>query len=156
MKPKLWLALLVALVLSIAALDSRAQMIVLDDPAEVSSENLILPSAARTTTTTSGTVSAQGRRCLFYILAVSSCGTCSVTPSLQAYDRGTDAWFNYQTAAAAVVAPGNYRYLVCAETAAITGAITQLTAAPPPPIFRVSVVANNANSGTYTVSGVAW
>lgn len=110
----------------------------------------LLTSAARTTTTDSPDQTNYNWRGLILNVNVTSAGTGSITPSIQVKDSISNTYKTIWTAAAALTANGNYVYALYpgAGAASFTEAVSILLSRT----WRVEVVANNANSVTYSVS----
>lgn len=116
----------------------------------------ILASAARTATTNSADQTNHNGRRLLLAVNVSNAGTGSITPSLQIKDSISGNYVTVWTAAAAVttVTTTTYYFADGAATAAGDSFTEVRSIGLASRDWRVVVTHNNANSITYSVSGV--
>lgn len=113
-----------------------------------SEEVVLLPSASRTTTQTSGDLqNLGGRSDLRVILDMTTVGTGSVTVTINGKDPASGKYFLI-LAGAAVTTNSTNTYKVGVNVAASANAIAQDYL---PPTFQIVVTANNANAATYSV-----
>lgn len=110
-------------------------------------ETTLLASAARTTTQTGADITNLSGNALMVVLDMTTVGTGSVTLTIEGKDSASG---KYRTllAGAAVTTNSTNLYKVGPTIAAAANAIGQDYL---PPVFRITVTANNANSATYSV-----
>jgi hypothetical protein len=112
----------------------------------------ILPSAARTTATVTDSFNNRGARgIILFFDSTAVTDTPTITPSLQAYDPQTAAWFTVWTAAAAIASAADTTYLL--YPGASGGNFTEVDGIPLPAIWRLSIAVLDADSITYSVTG---
>lgn len=111
----------------------------------------LLSSSARTATTNSTDQSNTNWRGFLLTVDVSSAGTGSITPSIQVKDSISSNYKTIWTAATPLTANGTYVYALSpgAASAASYTEIAQLLIGR---TWRLAMVANNANSVTYSAS----
>lgn len=116
---------------------------------------LIASGPFTTTQTGSPTVPNLNFRGVTVTVNVTSAGTGSITPQIQAQDPVSSTWYNLLGTVTAVTANGLYTYQLypgIASGVGVTGSgVTQSVNYALPRIWRVNVTANNANSMTYSV-----
>jgi hypothetical protein len=117
------------------------------------SDGSLIASAAYTTTQNSADQTNYNGRRLELFINVSSAGTGSVTPSLQVKDSISGNYFTVWTAAAPLTANGQYVYYF-ADGAAGSSCTETHGFGLPARSWRLVMTANNANSMTYSASGV--
>lgn len=112
----------------------------------------LLASAARTTAIQSDEVKNSGgyRGILLIIDATALAATPGVTPSIQAYDPTSNAWYTIWTAAAAIAATGDFTYLL--YPGASGGNVTEVDGIPVPYRWRLSMAVADADSLTYSAT----
>jgi hypothetical protein len=111
----------------------------------------VLSSAARTTTTNSGDQTNYNHRGMLLIVDVSSAGTGSISPSIQVKDSISSNYKTIWTATTALTANGTYVYALypgAASVASYAEAVQIIVGRT----WRLAMVANNANSVTYSAS----
>jgi hypothetical protein len=117
------------------------------------SESSVLDSGARTVTTTSGNQINTNSRCVTVFLNVTvASGTGGLTLRIVAVDPASGNSFFLNAAPTAVIATGQYAYVLGSGVTSSGGSIAQATAVPLPKTWRVSVVAGDSSSYTYSVS----
>lgn len=107
----------------------------------------LLSSEARTTTQTSDDITNPGFRSLIVTLDMTVVGTGSVTVSIQRKDS-TSGKYTTMLTGAAITTNSTNTYKISPNLAAVANSIAQDIM---PPVFRIVVTANNANSATYSV-----
>jgi len=111
----------------------------------------LLTSSARTTTTNSSDQTNYNWHGLLLTVDVTSAGTGSITPSIQIKDSISVNYKTIWTAAAALTTNGTYVYTLAVpkpDAASYTEVVGLLVGRT----WRLAMVANNANSVTYSVS----
>lgn len=111
----------------------------------------LLASSGRTVTTNSADIVNYNHRGMILTVDISNVGTGSITPSLQYKDSISGNYKTIWTAATPLIANGTYTYGIYPgelNTVSMTEVINALLTRT----FRLAVVANNANSVTYSVS----
>lgn len=117
-------------------------------PAYANEEVTLLASGARTTTQVSSNLFNNfGKASLIVVLDMTTVGTGSVTVLIEGKDSASGKYYTLLQGAAVTTNSTN-RYRVGPNVAASANAIAQDYI---PPIFRITVTANNANSATYSV-----
>lgn len=113
----------------------------------VNQEATLLASAARTTTQTGSDITNLSANALVVVLDMTVVGTGSVTVTIEGKDSASG---KYRTllAGSAVTTNTTNTYKVGPSVAAVANSIGQDYL---PPVFRITVTANNANSATYSV-----
>lgn len=113
----------------------------------VNQEATLLASAARTTTQTGSDITNLSANALVVVLDMTVVGTGSVTVTIEGKDSASG---KYRTllAGSAVTTNSTNTYKVGPTVAAAANSIAQDYL---PPVFRITVTANNANSATYSV-----
>lgn len=112
----------------------------------VSDGRSLLASAARTTTQTIADTPNLGHGGLHLIVDVTSAGTGSITPKIQGKDAN-GVYYDLLVGSAITTNGTNVLKLYPGITAVPNGAAADVL----PPVWRVVVTANNANSVTYSV-----
>lgn len=112
-----------------------------------------LSSGARTTTQTTAFANVNWRG-LYLVVNITSIGTGNITPKIIGTALFTSVDFDV-VVGNPLTANGTYVYLLYpgAGTTAAAG-ITQISQFPLPTDFKLSIVANNANSVTYSAMGI--
>lgn len=110
-------------------------------------EATLLASAARTTTQTGSDIQNPLGNALVVVLDMTTVGTGSVTVTIEGKDTASGKYYTLLTGAAVTTNSTN-RYRVGPTLAASANAIAQDYL---PPVFRITVTANNANTATYSV-----
>lgn len=108
----------------------------------------LLASSARTITTPSPDQTNSSGRGVIVVLDMSVVGTGSVTLSIQGKDSVSGNYYNLLTGAAVTTNSTNVYIVYPGVTVAANASVSSVL----PRTWRVNVVANNANSATYSVS----
>lgn len=110
----------------------------------------VLESAARTVETTSEAFSNLGARGILLVVNTPAvAATAEITPSIQAYDYTSGAWYTIWTAAAAISTETGSSYLL--YPGASGGNFVEVDGIPLPARWRLSVAVANAEEVTYSV-----
>jgi hypothetical protein len=112
----------------------------------------LLASAARTAAIQSEEIKNSGgyRGILLIIDATAITATPGITPSIQAYDPTSNAWYTIWTAAAAIAATGDFVYLL--YPGASGGNVTEVDGIPIPYRWRLSMAVTDTDSLTYSAA----
>jgi hypothetical protein len=113
----------------------------------VNTEATLLASAARTTTQTGSDISNPSGNALIVCLDMTVVGTGSVAVTIEGKDSASGKYRTLLAGANVTTNSTNY-YKVGPTVAASANLIAQDYL---PPVFRITVTANNANTATYSV-----
>lgn len=125
--------------------DAKADVVIVSGQA---SQQVLLASAARTTTQTVKVSSPLGLRCGHVIINVSAYTTGSLTPVIQGYDIAANAYYNILSGVA-ITAAGRTVLKVCPG---ITASANVSTADFLPLNWQLVITVGDASSITYSVS----
>jgi len=119
------------------------------------SGTVILPSAARTTTQTTGWfTSGSGVIIVADVTAITATPVLTIT--IEVYDQAQDAAILFQTLTSTLAAVAITRYGFWGSgTTTANAALTEFKAHPLPGFWRLVLTANDADSATYSVVGYA-
>lgn len=114
----------------------------------------VFPSAARTTTQTSGTLYSRNATYLVATMVSTAKGPApSLTMAIQAYDAPSATWISVLTSAAIVTAAPTTTRLTIGPAVPIVANVSQSSVLPD--MVRIVVTVSNSDSMTYSV-GLDW
>ena len=124
--------------------------------AQVNFGDIAVPSGSYTTTQNGPDHNnSNGWQHLVVTVNITAIGTGSITPTLQVKDLASGVYVTVATATAALIANATSAYYFGDSATIGASGWTQVFATGlPPGVWRVQIVANNANPVTYSVSEV--
>lgn len=151
------LRLLLTVALLLLAVQARAQLTFLDDPAITpgnDADRIILTQTSVTSGASSIDFTGGSLRVAVFKLDITLCTGCNVTLSIEAVDPDSTSYFSWY-APTALTTTGVTRYYVGGSGAVTTGSVlTGAVSRFMPAKFRVSVLITGTAS--YVLSGMTW
>jgi hypothetical protein len=112
----------------------------------------LLPSAARTATTTSAISKDAGQQCIrVYLSITAASGSGGLTVFIRGYDLASGVAAKMNAGAAAILATGIYVYELMPNDAAAVGDVKETVGRPLPCAWDVQVTHGDSSSYTYSV-----